>query len=184
MTCDQAKSKQWFRFRAGRITASRFRQVLHTDPDKPSKSLLKSICYPEINRFTTEATVWGCEHEKDAPQAYHTKLTESHEGVVVCRCGFYISLEHPFVGAPPDALVDCKCCGKGVAEIKCSFRCQDKSFVDVAGEDKTFCLQLSNGTLKLNEDHDYYYQCQIQIVATNRSFCDFVVWSSEELHIE
>ena len=28
MTCDQAKSKQWFRFRAGRITASRFKQAV------------------------------------------------------------------------------------------------------------------------------------------------------------
>ena len=35
-TIQQRKSKQWFRYRAGRITASRFRQVLHTNPQQPS----------------------------------------------------------------------------------------------------------------------------------------------------
>ena len=47
MTCDQAKSKQWFRFRTGRITASRFKQVVCTNPDQHSLSLLKGVCYPE-----------------------------------------------------------------------------------------------------------------------------------------
>ena len=36
MTCDQAKSKQWCRFRAGRITASRFKQAFCTYSDQPS----------------------------------------------------------------------------------------------------------------------------------------------------
>ena len=36
MSCDQVKSKQWFRFRARRITASRFKQAVCTNPDQPS----------------------------------------------------------------------------------------------------------------------------------------------------
>jgi len=59
ITCDQSKSKSWFRFRAGRITASRFKQAVCTNPDQPSLSLLKNICYPEINKFSTAATEWG-----------------------------------------------------------------------------------------------------------------------------
>ena len=49
------------------ITASHFRQVLHTDCHQPSLFLLKSISY---HQFSTKATTWGCEHEKDALIAY------------------------------------------------------------------------------------------------------------------
>ena len=69
LTREQSKSRDWFKYRAGRITASRFRQVLHTDPHQPSLSLLKSICYPEIHRFSTQATTWGCSSSLHNPYA-------------------------------------------------------------------------------------------------------------------
>ena len=78
MTCDQDKSKQWFRFRAGRITTFRFKQAVCTNPDQPSLYLLKGICYPEINKFTTTATKWGYQHEKFEIQDYQYHMT-SHE---------------------------------------------------------------------------------------------------------
>ena len=101
------------------ITASRFRQVLHTDPHQPSLSLLKSICYPQIHKFSTKATTWGCEHEKDGLLTYKTNQLPSHEALEISSCGFYISLDHSFLGASPDALVQCDCCGLGVVEVKC-----------------------------------------------------------------
>ena len=88
LTCKQSNSREWFKHRAGQITASRFRQVLHTHCHQPSLSLLKSICYPEIHRFSTKATTWGCEHEKDALSAYKAKMSASHEdlNVFLCQC--------------------------------------------------------------------------------------------------
>ena len=62
----QAKSKLWFKFRAGRVTASRIKAVCHTDPANPSQSLVKAICYPELFCFTSKQTVWGCKREKSA----------------------------------------------------------------------------------------------------------------------
>ncbi len=50
-TQDQANSKLWFRFRAGRITASKMKSICCTDPALPSQSLIKSICYPESQSF-------------------------------------------------------------------------------------------------------------------------------------
>ena len=44
-TFDQAAGKSFFRHHAGRIGASRCHAVCHTDPAKPSQSLIKSICY-------------------------------------------------------------------------------------------------------------------------------------------
>ena len=63
-TREQSKSKEWFRFRSGRITASRFKAVCKTSVEKPSQSLSKSICYPESTKFTNDATTWGCQHEQ------------------------------------------------------------------------------------------------------------------------
>ena len=72
-TRDQAHSKLWFRFRAARVTASKFKAACHTDLTQPSQSLIKSICYPESFRFNNKATQWGCDHEKTARKAYLEK---------------------------------------------------------------------------------------------------------------
>ena len=62
----QHKSKLWFKFRAGRVTASRMKAACRTDINHPSQSLIKSICYPEAFSFTSKQTDWGCKHEKQA----------------------------------------------------------------------------------------------------------------------
>ena len=55
-TRQQSESKIWFEQRAGRITASKFKAAIHTDPANPSRSLIKQICYPNAYRFETKAT--------------------------------------------------------------------------------------------------------------------------------
>ncbi|KAK7106644.1 hypothetical protein V1264_017874 [Littorina saxatilis] len=42
----QRNSKTWARLRTGRITASRAHQALHTNPAKPSMSLISLVCRP------------------------------------------------------------------------------------------------------------------------------------------
>ncbi|KAK6175862.1 hypothetical protein SNE40_014241 [Patella caerulea] len=55
----QADSKLWYRFRTGRVTASRMKAVCSTSCQNPSMSLLKSICYPTEANFSTAATHSG-----------------------------------------------------------------------------------------------------------------------------
>lgn len=62
-TRGQSSSKTWFRQRAGRITASNLRRVLHTNAEKPAKALIKAICYPEAHRFSTAATTYLQGHQ-------------------------------------------------------------------------------------------------------------------------
>ena len=47
-TRKQSKTALWFKYRAGRVTASRMKAVCHTDITNPAQSLVKSICYPEF----------------------------------------------------------------------------------------------------------------------------------------
>ena len=55
-TREQSKSRLWYSYRAGRITASKFKAAVSTDAAMPSQSLIKSICYPEQYKFTSAAT--------------------------------------------------------------------------------------------------------------------------------
>ena len=75
-TRGQALSKIWFQQRA----ASKLKAAVSTNMAQPSISLMKALCYPESNRFKSEATSWGCHHEKSAITAYtiHAGRKKTH----------------------------------------------------------------------------------------------------------
>ena len=94
-TRDQAKSKVWYRFRAGRITASKVKTVCKTNMASPAQSLIKSICYPESSKFSTEATRWGCDHEKAAVNQFVEHMKPFHEDLTVEESGLIINPKYP-----------------------------------------------------------------------------------------
>ena len=55
-TRQQAKDEMWYIYRRGRITASRFGEVVKSRDGKPPKSLLNDICYPESTKFKSDPT--------------------------------------------------------------------------------------------------------------------------------
>ena len=77
-TWKQSKSNLWYKYWAGRTTASRMKAVCHTDLTNPAQSLIKSIAYPEAFKFSTAATTWGCTHEKAAWNTYTSLTSKSH----------------------------------------------------------------------------------------------------------
>lgn len=184
----QSNSKLWFKYRAGRVTASRMKAVCHTDPTNPSQSLVKAICYPEMFCFTSKQTAWGCRHEKSAREIYTKKVKGEHTNLSVCVSGLLINHNWPFIGASPDGIIFCDCCGKGTLEIKCPY-CHKGESITSAVSDSQFCLQTSSdGTLHLKHKHSYYYQVQTQLFVSDLEYCDFCVCTFAEddtdLHIE
>ena len=186
-TRDQSKSKLWFKYRAGRITASKMKLACKSDPGLPSQSLIKTICYPEAFGFTTKATKWSCEHERVALDSYIKANTEKHDDFEVSKSGLFLSCDWPFIGASPDGLVNCSCCGKGVVEIKCSY-CYRFDSVEKVATDRQSCLVVdADGVLHLSTSHAYYYQVQTQIHVCKVDYCDFCLCtfpSEASLHIE
>ena len=89
VTRKQSDSRVWFRFWTGHITASKMHNILHTNSDMPSVSLIKSISYPESYRFSAEATKWGCQHEKLALDAYQVMKENRHLNFHMVDCGFF-----------------------------------------------------------------------------------------------
>ena len=175
-TRGQSKCKLWYEQRAGHITASILRKVLHTDFSKPSVSLLKSICYPQTTKFFSEACEYGQQHEADALHIYSDNMKSTHPFFELQKSGLVLDTENPFIGASPDGIISCSCCGKGVVEVKCPFSCRDKSFSEAVNE-KTFCL--AEGTFFLKKDHAYFFQVQMQMKLCQVKFCDFVVWGKD-----
>lgn len=180
ITRAQALSKVWFRYRAGRVTASRFKAAVHTNPLKPSKSLIKAVCYPEMCKFSNRATRWGCEHERTARDAYTAWVSSKHLNLAITDKGLVIHPDFPYLGASPDGFVKCRCCGCGVIEVKCPFSCRDRSFLQ-ATEDSNFCLEHSEEGFALKRKHTYFYQVQLQMKLCDVNYCDFVIWRESEL---
>ena len=88
------------------------------------------------------------------------------------------------MGASPDGIVQCVCCGKGVVEIKCPYSCRDKTFLEATG-DKNFSLEVHvDSSHHLKQTHAYYYQVQAQIKFCESLYCDFVVWLGKDIIIQ
>jgi len=109
--CNQAKNTAWFIQRVGRTTASKMKFVCGTDISNPAQSLISSICYPQLHKFTTRETTWGCEHKAiarisflDVANLLHTNFEYRDSGLVIHR-------NHPYIGASPDRIVECSCYG-------------------------------------------------------------------------
>lgn len=189
-TKDQSTSRLWYKYRSGRVTASKMKQVCRTDPVKPSQTLIKQICYPEAFRFTSTATQWGCQHEKPAREAYMKIMHNLHEDFTVEDSGLVLNSEWPHLGASPDGFVSCACCGRGVVEIKCPYTHRHDEVETVANE-KGSCLKKCevSDRVYLDSDHAYYYQTQTQMFLCKVEYCDLCVCtfppgSQPQLHIE
>lgn len=130
-TLEQSDCLAWYDQRCGRITSSSVHGVLQTDPDKPSNSVIKQICFPE--KVSTTAINWGQRHEKTALQSYAQLLNAAqppHTGLSVQRTGLRIAEEKPFLGASADLITQCECHGKRVVEVKCPYSFRNKTVQD------------------------------------------------------
>ena len=70
----------------------------------------------------------------------------------------------------------------GIGEIKCPYSKKDVS-IDDACNDKNFFLEKVNGKFQLKKTN-YFYQIQGCMATLNFSWCDFVVLTNVDLHIE
>lgn len=175
LTMCQTSSWYWEKFRAGRITASVFKAVTRTSLENPSMSLIKRICYPEDCKFSSSATRYGCNHEKDALEAYALKAMTEHSNFQREETGLHLHAEKPFFGASPDAITECDCCGKGAVEIKCPYCLRDGTTIKQYATKKGSPVQITEAGYKMDPNHQYFYQVQMQMYVLDVKFCDFVI---------
>ena len=116
----------------------------------------------------------GTSHESDALAAYRKIFEASHADVCMEPCGLVINPLYPHLGASPDAIVECTCCGRGVVEVKCPFNLKVLTFEEMG---KDFCLKKNEeGAFQLDKRHQFYFQIQTQMNIVDLEYADFVVW--------
>ena len=102
--------------------------------------------------------------------------------MLVTEAGLYISQDKPSIGASPDGIIVCDCCGTGALEIKCPF-CIKEELTDTPPPG--LCMERDeNGVWKLKQEHACFYQVQVHLNVCQLEYGDFVLWTENGLAIE
>ena len=177
-TRQQFQSAKWKESRIGRVTASRFGDVLlHRSP--PSEFFINSF-FDTRQHSTTPAPInHGLQNESKARNAYCSKT-----GFVTRTCGLVVNPSLPWLGASPDGVVeDPSMKYLGLLEIKCPFT-HRFSTVEKACSDPVFFAMITDDKVALKREHKYYYQIQGQMALCQVSWCDFVIFTLQNFTIE
>ena len=191
-TRDQSSSELWVEARKGRLTASKHREIFTkvssvtraTGSIKPRTTpMAAEIIFRENNISNLASVRWGIENEQSALKYFYAKEGVLHTNFGIKKCGLFVDGKRPYIGASPDAIMECKCHGKSVVEIKCPYSIKDSheltpevaSKVDFLTVDPKICLKKS---------HKYYTQLNSQMALTGAKHGYFVVWTPADTLIE
>lgn len=176
-TIGQSSCQLWKQERVNRVTASNFGRICKIKKSTLCEKLVISLLYKQFHG--SKATEYGIQNEPFA-----VKQFEDETGLSVVQCGLQVSAKFPYLGASPDGLVG----DNAIIEIKCPYKARNLEPVTAAcSKDKIERIdyvKIIDGALKLNKQHNYYFQIQGQLEITKRSLCYFIIWTLKGLSIE
>ena len=179
-SADELASNLWMAERRKRITSSVCGQIAKRRSTTKVANLVKTLLYTSFKG--NDATKWGISQEQDTQRAYQNRSP----AIAVRNSGLTIHSSHHWFGASPDGLVyDPKADDpEGIVEYKNPYAVRAMSLRDAAHR-KDFCLALTDdGSLSLKRTHNYYYQVQATMSCTGRKWCDLVIRTTVDLHVE
>ena len=156
VTCEQG-TEEWYNARLGKVTASRFKDVMTNGrgsaASKTAESYMmqliaESLTQNVVNEFSTPATKWGTDNEPAARSLY-----EWRTGVPIEEVGFATIADCDKVGASTDGLIGDEMC----VEIKCPYNSVNH------------LRTIETGVPKV-----YEWQIQGQLWVLDRTFCEFI----------
>jgi len=193
-TRDQHLSEQWRNQRLGRITASIIHDVM-TKTESIIANRRKNVCpkySPLVDKVVNgnpdigmlDPVKWGKLHEDDAIKTFMAEEATKHEGGLnnVRKCGLLVKIDEPFLGASPDGLFSCKCCGTAVLEAKCPYNIKDQNIKE--NYEKVDFLEMCDSNLRLKRSHRYYSQLTTEIALRGCSHGFIIVWTTVDYFIE
>lgn len=95
-------------------------------------------------------------HEEDAAKAFLMTVGKQHRNGKLHSCDLFVSKSRPFLGASPDNIFPCDCCGETAMEYKCPYSVRGMLISEVW--DKVEYLEMHEGKLKLKRGHRHYTQ--------------------------
>lgn len=165
----EQKSSEWYEARLGKFTSSELSKLMVSGRAKEQEfgdtalSYIKEKLHEHFTRGTcldfgfqgNKATEWGEHFEGEAREYY-----ELTTGIKIVESGFILSKESEMFGGSPDGLEDGP---DGLIEIKCPYGSNHVKHLSYSTEQD----------LEQNEK-EYYAQCQGNMIATGRKWCDFI----------
>jgi hypothetical protein len=194
-TREQSASEEWYSQRFRRLTASKCKNACNIGKlvcNEAPEAAVRAHKFIESNvwkigntsGFQTYWMKYGIESEPQAVKKY-----EEQTNAKVCQTGLWVNPKFPFLACSPDGLVN----DNGLVEIKSLKVFKNNSIEDITSGTvvlpketmKRQCFTIEDGKCVLRENHAYYYQVQMQLLVTERDFCDFILYAEEgEVSIE
>ena len=103
-------------------------------------------------------------------------MKTKHVDFNLSECGLLVDNACPLLAASPDGIRMCACHGKGLVEVKCSYKYRDCFIGDISDMDTSFYL---DDCLNLKPSHRYFTQIQFQMYVSECLFTDFVVFTNK-----
>ena len=189
----QSDSFSWIRHRKGWITASNFKDVCtKVDSLAKSRGSVKPPTTPLVSKLVLgwqnidhiPSVRWGKEKENEAYNEFYARTLSQHQNCKLTKSGLCVfkDLDKPYIGASPDGIMACSCCGTTALEIKCPYSIWDLC-VSEAWEQTDF-LEQRDGVIQLKRSHKYFFQVTGVMAAKSLSKLYFVVCTTKELHVE
>ena len=187
-TQGQNENNSWFIYRKGVITASKAHDVL-AKVRKYEKRAGGTIDMWSLNQKISGLTFvnpdipalkYGRNMEHNAVNSFLEIFKKTHKNVIIQECGLFLHEDLPFIGASPDRIVSCSCCGQSCLEVKCPFSI---NYMSPKNANLQYIVKDGNHS-KLKTSHKYYTQCQLQMAVTKLKESYFVVWTPHGMIID
>uniref|UniRef100_A0A1B6E7F7 YqaJ viral recombinase domain-containing protein n=1 Tax=Clastoptera arizonana TaxID=38151 RepID=A0A1B6E7F7_9HEMI len=103
-------------------------------------------------------------------------------GKYISQCGLFIDAELNFLGATSNGLID----DDGIVEIKCPSSAKNMTPEEaILAKKFTFWKVTKTGEIgSVNENHNFYFQIQGQLLITHRKYCEFALWTPKGLKLQ
>ena len=94
--------------------------------------------------------------------------------------GLFISQAYPNLGASPDGVISCNCCGERILEIKCPWTSRERLISEYITKPESCLTYDDSNKIIFKNSHPYMQQIQLQMFVTGRLYCDFEVFLVKE----
>ena len=165
------------------LTPSKLKQIEGTDLQSANERwYCERLCRLTASQCLTACRIGRLVLDGDLESEPKAILEyEEQSNTVVCKSGLRVNPNYPFLGCSPDGIVG----EDGLLEIKSLKIFKDSTIESVVEEWSTLpkvvkqeqCFIIEDGQCILKSSYDYYYQIQMQLLVTERIFCDFVLYA-------
>ena len=194
-TRGQTDNDLWLALHNGRLTSSRFGEIIHRRQSTNPRRLVKDIMgYGGRMQHMPPQIRWGRENEDAARKCYIANRKACGEDMIVELTGLHLMPEKPYLGASSDGKViytNIDTCCVGCLEVKCPYSIEGNVTVQLTPDeivdkygDKFFMCRGDDLILHLPETHPYYAQVQGEMAILNVEWCDFVVFSNGSVIVD